>query len=373
MNIVFVSLYYNHHLSSLSNSLFKLTGGHYYFVQTRPMTKGRIELGWGNTCTDSFVRQSYLDDKSYSECVKLIDDADVVIIGSAPMSFVGKRLKHNKLTFKYSESMFKGRHFDIIRRIKFFLLNFPYRNTTYYYLLSSAYAKQDFISLGINYEKMYKWGYFPETKKYDDIDSLIEKKRPNSLLWTARLIDWKHPEIPVEIAKRLKEDGYGFTLDMIGVGPLENKVKDLISKYGLEDKVRLLGSMSPDKVREKMEESEVFLFTSDRNEGWGAVLNESMNSCCAVIANKAIGSVPYLIEDGENGLTYSGKNIDRIYAQVKRLLDDKELKKQLGKKAYETIVTEWNAEVAAERFIKLIESGKYKNNEMFRSGPCSRA
>ena len=49
-----------------------------------------------------------------------------------------------------------------------------------------------------------------------------------------------------------------------------------------------------------MEKSEIFLFTSDKGEGWGAVLNESMNSACAVVASHAIGSVPFLLKDGEN-------------------------------------------------------------------------
>jgi glycosyltransferase involved in cell wall biosynthesis len=45
----------------------------------------------------------------------------------------------------------------------------------------------------------------------------------------------------------------------------------------------------------------VFIFTSDRNEGWGAVLNEAMGSGCAVVAADLIGSVPYLIEHKKMG------------------------------------------------------------------------
>ncbi len=52
----------------------------------------------------------------------------------------------------------------------------------------------------------------------------------------------------------------------------------------------MLGAMSPDKVRAYMERADVFLFTSDFNEGWGAVLNESMNSGCAVVASHAMVS-----------------------------------------------------------------------------------
>ena len=34
-----------------------------------------------------------------------------------------------------------------------------------------------------------------------------------------------------------------------------------------------------------MEQADIYLFTSDRNEGWGAVANEAMNSACAMVAD----------------------------------------------------------------------------------------
>ena len=82
----------------------------------------------------------------------------------------------------------------------------------------------------------------------------------------------------------------------------------MIRSKGVEDCVEMLGAMSPDEVRAYMERADVFLFTSDFNEGWGAVLNESMNSGCAVVASHAIGSVPFLIKDGVNGLIYENGN-----------------------------------------------------------------
>lgn len=61
----------------------------------------------------------------------------------------------------------------------------------------------------------------------------------------------------------------------------------------LNDYVTFTGPVQSDKVRGFMERAGIFLFTSDRQEGWGAVLNESMNSGCAVVASHAIGSVPF--------------------------------------------------------------------------------
>ena len=104
-------------------------------------------------------------------------------------------------------------------------------------------------------------------------------------------------------------------------------------------------------------------------------MNESMNSGCAVVASHAIGSVPFLIKDGENGLIYENENQKHFEEQVIRLLDDAELRSRIGKNAYETIVNMWNAKTAAERFILLTQNLIEKNNtdNLFADGPCSKA
>ena len=45
-----------------------------------------------------------------------------------------------------------------------------------------------------------------------------------------------------------------------------------------------MGALKPADVRKEMERADIFLFTSDYKEGWGAVLNEAMNARCAIVA-----------------------------------------------------------------------------------------
>ena len=90
-------------------------------------------------------------------------------------------------------------------------------------------------------------------------------------------------------------------MELIGGGEMFNLISETISEKGLEQNVKLLGTMSPVEVRKRMEKASIFLFTSDQNEGWGVVLNEAMNSACAVVANQEIGAVPFLINHSENG------------------------------------------------------------------------
>ncbi len=301
-----------------------------------------------------FVISAYKDAQQRQRAMEAAEQADVVIIGSAPDSYIRSRLKNNKLTFRYAERIFKKGQTDFGRQVKHTLKNRPYRNKNLYYMLSSAYAAEDFIRCGARAEKLYQWGYFPETKVYDT-QQLIAQKEPATLLWTARMLDLKHPEAAVRVARRLKQDGYDFRLDMIGNGELEETVRQLIDRYDLSDRVHLLGAMPPEQVREQMETHSIFLFTSDQNEGWGAVVNEAMNSGCAVIADSRIGSVPFLIRDGQNGLVYENGNEEALYAHVKSLLDDRDKCREIGKNAVDTILSVWNAEAAAKRFVNLCD------------------
>ena len=108
----------------------------------------------------------------------------------------------------------------------------------------------------------------------------------------------------IEIAKRLVQEGYRFNMNIIGTGVLEKEIEKKIKENRLQKYIHMLGAMNPTQVREYMEKSEIFLFTSDFNEGWGAVLNESLNSGCAVVVSHAVGAAPYLIDDGQNGMLY---------------------------------------------------------------------
>ncbi len=367
--IVLLSNYYNHHQSALSEALYRLTNGEYRFIATEPIEEERLKMGWGGECAP-FVLQYNV---SPIECQSLVDNAEAVIIGSAPYEIVKQRILKNKLVFKYSERQLK-------KGLE--LWKYPYRfikwhrmypnNKNIHLLCASAYAARDYSMFGLFKKRAYKWGYFPKVKEYEDISKIIELKHPASILWVARLIELKHPEIPIQIAKRLKDEGYTFTLNMIGNGKMEDAISQMIEDFKLMDCVHMLGVMKPDEVRTYMEKSKIYLFTSDRNEGWGAVLNESMNSGCAVVANCAIGSVPYLLKHGENGLIYTDGDFEAIYSSIKRLMDNPDLCAQYGKEAYKTMLNEWNADEAAKRLLDLINEivNGVKTNS-FDNGPCS--
>lgn len=379
LKITFYSNYLTHHQIPFSNEMYRILGDDYKFVSTEPMTKERINMGWDSSSTHEFEIRSYESQESHDKALQLAKESDVVIHGSAPEFYIQERLKDNdKLTFRYSERIYKNGRWRVFSPRGLYMrfkTYFKFFNKPLYMLSASAFTASDFALLYSYIGRCYKWGYFPSFITYNTNELMNQKEHSiPRLLWAGRFINWKHAEAAIWVAKKLKEEGYKFSLEIIGIGELDGFLRKLVTENKLEDTIQFLGSMSPEDVRKHMVSANIYLFTSDYNEGWGAVLNEAMNSGCAIVASHAIGSVPFLIDDGKNGLIYRSRKTNDLYNKVKLLLDDKNLQRKLGISAYNTLENKWNAKVAAERFLQLSHDlQNKKSSEIYLEGPCSKA
>ncbi len=391
LKVAMVSNYINHHQIPFCNAMYRLLQGRFTFVQTEKMEEQRVKMGWSQEERPAYVRCFYEEEEF---CRQLILDCDVVLFGGTDEEcYIVPRLEAGKPVIRYSERLYKTGQWKAVspRGLKKkYHDHTRYRRAAVYLLCSGAYVASDFHIVRAYPGKMFRWGYFPETRRYD-VEKLFEQKGQGGtprLLWAGRMIDWKHPELAVETARHLQEKGLDFHLDIIGDGELRGQVEKLAAGYGLERRVSFVGYQPPETVRGYMEKADVFLFTSDRQEGWGAVLSEAMNSGCAVAADHMIGAAPTLICSGENGYIYEDGKAEQLFLLAEQLVKDEALRRRLGKNAYRTIVEKWNAECAAGELMKLIEQildgGKIKANVPDRSGreaysleelplPCSPA
>lgn len=370
MRVAFISCYMSPHQKPFCDEMYHILGKEFTFIATQPIDEERTSMGWSSDKAD-YIIYAYQDKHNEEIAYSTANAADVVIIGSAPDSYIVSRLRARKVTFKYSERFYKtGLNLKKIPHamVGAWLHHGRFQKYPLYMLCASAYTPADAAIFHNYIGRTYKWGYFPKAKEYDVVELMRKKLSVTSA-------GWKHPDASIELAASLKEKGYSFKMSIIGNGEMEAKLRTMIYEKGLSDCVEMLGSMSPEEVRLHMEKADIYLFTSDFNEGWGAVLNESMNSGCAVVASHAIGSVPFLIRDGENGLIYENGNQRQLEERVESLIRNSGYRKKLGVNAYESIVNTWNADAAAERFIALSQAllnGKAADS-IFKEGPCSRA
>lgn len=366
MTITFFSNFLNHHQLPFCMELMNAIGeDNFKFVACEKIHDERTKMGYEDMNVKySFVLRSYESEVNYKEALDLAESSDVVVIGAADSIFAQIRARNNKLTFLFRERIFKNgslHRFFPTSAWKIYNGYTRYRNKNFYILCASAYAADDFSLCGFPRAKCLKWGYFPKFKEYD------EKKERNDklkLLWCGRMIWWKHPEHAVEVARMLKERAVDFEMLIIGNGEKKSVVESLIRKYQLGSNIKLCDFMSPDEIRTNMEKSDIYLFTSGREEGWGAVLNEAMNSRCAIIANIHAGSTTYLL-DKESGCFYDG-SLQGLSAALERLLNSDIA--ALGNRSYERIKNYWTPKKAVESLLLFIDK-----NKPSEEGPCSLA
>lgn len=377
LSITMLSNAMSHHQLPFCHYMSNREDVEFHFIATKPLSSERSNMGYDDlNHIGEFVICSYENEEQYQIARDLVDKSDFVIWGSAPYSFIRSRIMKKKWTFVYSERIFKNGLKDkkIIKKI---LYNFACFSLVSHermgLLCASAYAAKDFKKFGFKKERMYKWGYFPPDTLVP-LEELLSIKEENSIVWVGRMLSWKHPELAIELAELLKKNEIPYHLTMIGDGILYEKIKMMIQEKGLSKNVTMTGSLPKDEVRKRMEASEILLATSDYAEGWGAVINEGMNSACAVVASHAMGATPFLIRDGENGQVFISGNNNELYEKISRLLLQDEERVRIQKNAFDTIRNEWNGENAGRKLIHLCNQLKEGDSEFsYSDGVCSLA
>ncbi len=359
MKIAFFSSVLNHHQIEFCDEMYALHGENFSFVSTMEMEEQRKKLKYPEYERPYKIKMQE-NEEAKLKGEKLFQEADVVILGVLMEKALRKRLRAGKVTFLYKERLFKEKP-DFIKYFRSLLYiakeYWPHKAKPFYMLAASAYSHQDFKSLGIFGKKTFAWGYFPPLKEYQE-DVLMNGKESEMLkiFWAGRLLELKNPDYLINVARKLKSNNLNFQIDIAGNGPLEDVLKMLITESDLDNEIVFRGAMPQEKVREYMEKANLYLFTSNREEGFGAVLFEAMNSGCAVVASETAGATGLLISDGINGRVYKNDSADELCDIVLELAKNPGKIRELGLNAYKTMLNEQNAKVAAGRFSAVSEA-----------------
>lgn len=376
MTLTFFTNRLNHHQAPVSDELYRLLGDNYHFVETeRPLevaSKGS---------TEDFSQRPYLIKAWENEAARKKADekalsSDVAVFGAASIDYEIMRIKNtDKLTFDLSERWFKR---GILNAFSpHFVKHFWYYHTLFhrkpvYKLCASAFAARDEHCILAFHKRCFKWGYFPNLSAFPITDTPFGA--PIRVMWCARFLKLKHPELAIKLVSQLHRKGYSISLDMYGDGSELERSKEFVTRLGISEIVRFFGATPNEVVLDEMRKHDIFLFTSDRKEGWGVVANEAMANGCVLIASDAIGSTPYLVKHRETGIVFKSCSLRSLEREVQWLLDNPTAFKSIRKNGQAHIISYWNPAKAAEALIRLSDELIDKMDHItIEDGPCSKA
>lgn len=368
------------HQIAVADEMFKILGNDFTFIE---LFKDNAEDGIhkeaekGMDYSDRpYILRSYKSAENMAMTKQLIDEADALRCGSIDMNLLDKRIANKRLTFWTTERLYKRKlnMFGprcIMRCIR---LNAMFRHNPNMYLLANgAYVAQDFRFYPSIRSHVLQWGYFPLLQDID-ADKLVHSKPQEKIqiLWCARMIDWKHPEMVPMLAHNLIDRGIrNFVIKMIGTGYMTDTVSQQIIKLGVSENVVLLGGLPNNVVVKEMQSSNIFIFTSDRQEGWGVVLNEAMNAGCAVVSSDEIGATKFLVSNLDNGMIFKSCCDKDLCNKVASLIENNDLRESISYNAINTVKTTYSPSTAAYRLLSLSESILSGAPRFFDNSICS--
>ena len=201
--------------------------------------------------------------------------------------------------------------------------------------------------------------FTPGAKPADLVAKHQIGNRP-TLLCVGRLVHRKGQDRLIEAMRKIKEEIPDALLLLVGSGPREAHLRKLISKYGLEKDVLLLGRITYDQLPKHFLLGDVFVSPSRSRlgglevEGLGIVYLEASSSGLPVIAGDS-GGAPDAVLINKTGLLVDGTNIEEIAQACISLLGNPSLSKELGSAGRTWAVENWNWNYWGSRFAEVLE------------------
>lgn len=180
------------------------------------------------------------------------------------------------------------------------------------------------------------------------------------VLAAGNLVDKKGHSVLVDAAGLLRARGTPVTVEIVGGGPLEERLQTQIDSSSLGDVVRLAGPMPHGRLlgelamgRWDVVVQPSVVLPDGETEGIPVTLLEAMAHGVPVVAS-AIGGIPELLE-GDSGLLVPPEDPGALADALAGLAADPQLRADLGESGRRRVAQEFEAETVARRLSQLFE------------------
>jgi len=163
------------------------------------------------------------------------------------------------------------------------------------------------------------------------------------VLWVGRIAKVKGLEYLIGAFEHVTRE-IDARLILVGEGPLESAIRELVRRKGLQEKVRFAGFQS--NPYRYMSRSSVFAFPS-LSEGFGMVLVEAMACGLPVVATDCVAGPAEVLLNGKCGILVPVADVEALARGIVSLLTDTALRQRLISAAMERITDFEPAKVIA--------------------------
>jgi L-malate glycosyltransferase len=204
--------------------------------------------------------------------------------------------------------------------------------------------------------KVINYGFVPQPLK--NIRKASEQNGRFNLISVGRLVKRKGFAYLIYSLNLLPNDIHLF---IVGDGPLDNELKELVSIKGLADRVTFTGYKPRSAILDLLQSADCFVLSSI-HEGLGIVVQEAMYAGLPVVATNNGGQID-LIKQPHNGILVDPENSEKLAEAIMRLYSDREYAESIAhnnKQDIEKLFISNNAEEYITLFAWIINENKKK-------------
>jgi len=180
-----------------------------------------------------------------------------------------------------------------------------------------------------------------------------EVHTPATVGLVARLVEKKGVDTLIQAAAILNKDGNEIEVHIAGDGPETESLKKLARDLKIEDKIIFEGRIANSDIADWMKTLDLFVLPAKKDsngdmDGIPVALMESMGLGVSVVSTKLSG-IPELIVNNETGMLAEPEDSNGLAEIMKNLIENKQLRIDLSKKARKMIETEFSQKVNLDR------------------------
>ena len=360
MKFVLLTNVVSPHKTPLAKEIAKIVGeDNFCYIAMRGLTDERLKLGW----SESTNGNAWIKSK---DSISLAEDADMLLTDIRDFDLFEHRATRGLVTVYESERWFKPvrlfgaylpgwvrlfspHYFKMAKRLASLLDG----DDRFSYYPIGVWAMKDARLVcrlfGVPREKigdrMQLWGYFVAPSSARDIK---KANGPLKVCWAGRMMKLKRIDTVIDAVSILIAGGHDITLDIIGSGECEAQLRARAAKC--LGRVSFMGSVPYAKMRSMMRQYDVYVLSSNGEEGWGAIVGEAMSEGVAVVGALEAGAPPTMLTNGENGFTFHCGDVNALADALVRL-ENPDVRDKIVRNAHKTIEQFWSPAVGASRVL----------------------
>ena len=181
-----------------------------------------------------------------------------------------------------------------------------------------------------------------------------------NILAVGSLLKCKGFDYLIDACSILKASGHKFRCKIAGNGPEMKKLRRMVKIHGLYEEVMFVGKILQDELLQLYNDANVCVLPAliDIHFGIPNVLLEAMAMECPIICTP-LPSCKEFLYDGRNGYIVREKDPSALADAIGKLMDNKELRINLGNEGLKIIRNQFDGRRNAKRLFKVFEEALY--------------